>query len=50
MHPELLGLPNVTLLPHLGSATNATRQRMSAMVAENVIAVLRGGDPLNVVV
>jgi len=43
----LTGLPNVVLLPHLGSATTATRQKMSQMAAENVIAVLTGREPPN---
>lgn len=43
----LAGLENVVLLPHLGSATTATRERMSRMVAENVLAVLSGGAPPN---
>jgi glyoxylate reductase len=43
----LTELPNVVLLPHLGSAATATRQKMSQMVAENVIAVLRGQSPPN---
>lgn len=47
VNPGLANLPNVVLLPHLGSATTATRQQMSQMVAENVIAVLRGQDPPN---
>ena len=47
--PGLAELPNVVLLPHLGSATTATRQRMSAMVADNVIAVLAGREPANAV-
>jgi glyoxylate reductase len=38
------------LLPHLGSATTATRQRMSQMTAENVLAVLAGREPPNPVV
>ncbi len=38
-------LPNVVLLPHLGSATEATRRRMSEMAANNVLAVLRGEPP-----
>ncbi len=46
----LAELPNVVLLPHLGSATTATRARMSAMVAENVIAVLSGREPPNALV
>lgn len=45
--PGLADLPNVVLLPHLGSAATATRQKMSQMVAENVIAVLRGQEPPN---
>ncbi len=45
--PGLVDLPNVVLLPHLGSATTATRQRMSQMVAQNVIAVLKGQSPPN---
>lgn len=47
--PGLTDLPNVVLLPHLGSAATATRQKMSQMVAENVIAVLRGQEPPNAV-
>lgn len=45
--PGLLDLGNVVLLPHLGSATHATRENMSRMAAENVLAVLRSEDPLN---
>jgi len=48
--PGLIDLPNVVLLPHLGSAATATRQKMSQMVAQNVIAVLRGEEPPNPVV
>ena len=43
----LVDLSNVVLLPHLGSAATTTRQKMSQMVAENVIAVLSGGEPPN---
>jgi len=49
MAPGLAELPNVVLLPHLGSATTATRQRMSRMAAENIIAVLDGREPPNLV-
>ncbi|HET8760687.1 MAG TPA: D-glycerate dehydrogenase [Nitrospiria bacterium] len=38
---------NTLLLPHLGSATTATRERMGAMVVENVLAVLEGRRPPN---
>ncbi len=44
---ELLTLENVTLTPHIASATDDTRAKMSLVAAENVIAVLGGGPPLN---
>jgi glyoxylate reductase len=44
--PELLRMENVVLLPHIGSATTATRQAMANCAARNVIAVLRGQPPL----
>jgi glyoxylate reductase len=47
--PELLAMDNVVLLPHLGSASVPTRTRMAVMAAENVLAVLRGERPPNVV-
>jgi len=34
----LLALPNVTIVPHIGSATVQTRDRMALMAAENLIA------------
>lgn len=43
---ELLDLPNVVLLPHIGSATVETRNRMAALAADNIIAVLNGRPPL----
>lgn len=48
--PGLAELPNVVLLPHLGSATTATREKMSEMAAANVIAVLSGHEPPNPVI
>src|SRR5687767_7935384 len=45
VHPALLELPNVVLLPHIGSATEATRRRMVACAADNLIAALTGGVP-----
>ncbi len=35
-------LDNVILMPHLGSASHATRGRMAVMAADNAIAMLRG--------
>lgn len=42
---ELLTIPRCTVLPHLGSATVATRTRMAEMVVDNVLAGL-AGEPL----
>jgi glyoxylate reductase len=44
-HP-LLALDNCVLMPHVGSATIRTRQRMSEMAARNLIAVLKREPPL----
>ena len=46
VHPDLLGLDNVLLLPHLGSATTETRTAMADLAASNVLAVLAGQPPL----
>ena len=44
--PEaLLGLPNVVLAPHIGSATEETRAAMTRLVVENVLAFVRGEQP-----
>jgi glyoxylate reductase len=43
---ELVGLPNVVLTPHLGSATRQTRERMTRLVVDNLLAVARGEPPL----
>jgi glyoxylate reductase len=40
-HP-LLGLDNCIIVPHIASASWQTRQRMSQMAAENLIAGLKG--------
>jgi len=40
-HP-LVALPNVTVLPHIGSASIATREKMASMAAQNLLAGLRG--------
>lgn len=45
VHPELLDLENVTLVPHLGSATVETRTAMAVLAADNTLAVLRGERP-----
>jgi glyoxylate reductase len=40
-HP-LVDAPNLLVLPHLGSATHATRERMADMAVDNLLAGLRG--------
>jgi glyoxylate reductase len=45
VHPALIGLENVVLAPHLGSATVETRRAMGMLAAENLVAVLRGERP-----
>lgn len=48
VHPGLLELrERVVLLPHLGSATGATRRRMVDLAVANVLAVLGGRRPPN---
>ena len=46
VHPDLLELENVVLIPHLGSATIETRTAMGVLAAENVLAVLGGSAPV----
>ncbi len=48
--PELLRLPNVSVLPHIGSATVETRSAMAEMAIEDCVAVLTGGEPRHRVV
>jgi len=45
VHPGLLELENVVLAPHIGSASIETRDKMAALAAENLVAVLRGEEP-----
>ena len=46
VHPDLLGLENAVLVPHLGSATLETRTAMAVLAARNAIAASRGEPPL----
>jgi len=46
VHPGLLNLENVLLIPHLASATTETRTAMADLAASNAIAVLNGHAPI----
>ena len=46
VHPELMTLENVVLVPHLGSATTETRNAMADLAVRNVISVLTGAGAL----
>ena len=50
IHPGLLVCPTAVLLPHVGSATIATRTAMAVLAARNVAAVLSGQAPLTPVI
>ena len=48
VHPGLAGLKNVVLAPHIASASLETRTKMACMAAENVVAMLEGRRPPNI--
>jgi lactate dehydrogenase-like 2-hydroxyacid dehydrogenase len=47
VHPALLELENVVLLPHLGSATLQARTAMGMQMADNLDAFFAGRAPPN---
>ena len=49
VHPKLLAAPRAVLLPHIGSASVATRTRMARVACDGVVAVLAGSTPSNLV-
>ncbi len=46
VHPDLLGLENALLIPHLASATTETRTAMADLAVSNALAVLDGRPAL----
>lgn len=49
LKPGLVELPNVVLTPHIASAAVETRSKMVDMVVADVLAVLQGNRPQNLV-
>ena len=47
IHSGLVSLPNVVLLPHLGSATFETRLAMARLACEEIARFARGEPPLH---
>ena len=46
IHPGLLALDNVTMAPHIASASGETRIAMATLAVRNCLAVLEGKPPL----
>jgi len=44
---ELFAIDNVVMTPHLGTATQSTREAMTRVLVENLLAVARGDEPPN---
>jgi len=49
IHPRLLRAPRTVLLPHIGSASRATRTQMARVACQGVCDVLAGRKPSNLV-
>ena len=49
MAPGMVQCENAVLVPHIGSATTATRMKMATIAATNLVAILRGERPPNLV-
>ena len=47
IHPEYLSLPNVFVLPHLGSATIGTRTAMGNLAIDNIDEFFKTGSCKN---
>lgn len=45
VHPDLIKLDNVVMVPHLGSAVREVRETMANEVVDNILAILEGRRP-----
>jgi glyoxylate reductase len=48
VHPDLLKMDRVVLAPHIGSAVRDVREEIAVIVANNILAVMRGQRPPNI--
>lgn len=49
IHPDLISLDNVVIVPHIASASVDTRGKMAEMAAKNLILAFEGKKPLSLV-
>lgn len=49
INPELCGLPNVILTPHIASSVQAVRDDMAIIAAKNIVDAFNGREPKNLV-
>ncbi len=49
INPELCGMPNVVLTPHIASSVQEVRDEMAIMAAKNIVEALSGRVPANLV-
>jgi glyoxylate reductase len=49
VHPELKRMKSVVIVPHLGSAAAEVREEMANIVVDNILALLEGRRPPNIV-
>ena len=49
INPELVGMENVVLTPHIASATWEAREKMGHQAVDSILAVLKGKKPENLV-
>lgn len=47
VHPELIGMENVVLTPHIASATHEAREKMGELAVQAILDVLAGKQPKN---
>ncbi len=47
INPELMALDNLVLLPHVGSGSQYTRDKMGQLTVDNLVALKNGAPPLS---